>query len=260
MNGNRPWVILSLQLLESNLEEGFWRDLAKSFHSSLRKEFYVLTSTCGKFLLEGEKVYTLTPIPKGSIEGGFRWLKQRISHYADRKILLVIASHGSGKAIKIRDGLEVPLERLRDAIPFPIEILCLDSCMMATTSVVSSLSGVARYLIAMEDYCGWEGFFSPYLDDLFCDDVKRTGILIINEMARRAFAEKDGATSISLIDLTKSFPLNEKEISSPDCRVDPEDDLLHDYTCTLGRNPSSVVHTRSKVENRSGLAILNSSK
>lgn len=254
---NRPWVILSLQLLEENvIEQGWGSDFSKYMNCSIQKEFFVLTQRYGKFLIEGNSVYKLTPLPKATIGDAFTWLKQRINYYTFSKIICVVASHGSGYSLKIREGLEVPLETLKTALPRKIEILCLDSCMMATTEVLRKLHGVAEYLIAMEDYCGWEGFSSPCLDELLCDNIKQSGINLVDDIAKRAFQEPEGATSVSLIDLNIKLSEPKKQSFEDGCRVDPKDDLLHDYTCTLGKKPNPVVYTRSKTEKRSGLAVL----
>lgn len=234
------WNFLSLQILPNDLETGFLIDWSKIIKSNLHISLYVWTRTLGSFTLDipSYKIDTDIQIPS--------WINLKLQEY--KKIILIIAGHGTGKGIKTQEG-ELTIDRLARWITIPVEIIILDSCMMATNIVVNALKGKAKYLIATQDYCPWEGFIPhsfPIINDTleFCK-------YIVDDFIRR---NKDDKVSASI--LTLDGELEEKSrISKQKCRIDP----LYsdsDYACQLGKFPSSVIYTKSTVVGRSGVNLI----
>lgn len=264
------WVLLSLQWLPNDLESGFFADFAKVCRVPIWKEFYVHTQTLGNFIIQGQEEYLWKPLEPqiDHIEASLEWLRQRLTFHRTAKIILVIAAHGTGNSFRLTSTREVELVRIQDTIcrsrSRPL-IIVLDSCMMATIDVLRTLHNCAHYCIAMEDYCGWEGAMTPALGEILSTCPSATLSVLelqavcrswVDDMIRRAQKEKEGSTSVSLLDLRVSEDkLRVLAINSERCRIDRKSDEIHDYACVRGQTHPAVIYHRSLRPDLSGLAI-----
>jgi hypothetical protein len=246
------WILISLQLVPNELQSGFFVDFAKIMNSNVWKEIYVVTENMGNFTLQGKTQYVLTPSKTIiTVDNSLLWLTNTLnkmdSLFPGSKILCVIASHGTGKSLKIKNEEYIPLYKLRKAIlesNRKPDILALDCCFMATTFVRRQLQNTAQYLLASSDYIGWEGWMSPNLEKILSlGSVIKIGKALVDDFISRSSREKEGATSASLISLT-SDDNDIAIIDEKDKRCQVEDKTF-DYKCVTGKTHPSIVYAQN---------------
>lgn len=249
---DQGWKIIALELVANDLEPGFYEDFKKILKTRVRPEFLVFTKTYGTFEISGSKIKFV----EFNISDALHWIRDKLLEFRSHKIALLIAGHGTGKGFKLWDGLELEILSLAKYIPFKIELVILDSCMMATDITSRAFSGYAKYMIAMQDYCPWNGFISPYLDWILTSDIEKTAKRFVDDFIFRAKLETTDPVSASVIDLDIDIFLpNSEEISI--CRIDPKFKGHLDFRCQTGKIPDSVIYTRSTTKSRSGLNLVN---
>lgn len=169
--------ILVYCMTRSNIQRGSFADLAKLGSGSHARAgsrvcMAIETYDKGNWLAHIDKVHksikqindTNSFAKLGSV---LRPIMDSFFVHHDRRKVLIVCSHGCGWMLEnASNEHKVYIRDLADTIQktgIKFDLICMDSCLMATLETMCELSRITRYASACQNYCPWHGVISSRL-------------------------------------------------------------------------------------------------
>jgi hypothetical protein len=167
------WNVMFYTFTDNELEVGSFRDLAKLTALNLPYPNVVVhilleTRTMGTYRirLQGDPyspdamtMQRLPTVDMSKCETLVNFLTQSYTEPAAHHAL-ILGGHGSGWLLITEGASTLPVARLRECLEqanVHLDLVCFDNCLMSNVSSAYELRNVTDYIVAYEDYAGYDG-------------------------------------------------------------------------------------------------------
>jgi len=198
------WNIMCYTFTDNDLEVGSFKDLAKL--TSINTQYHnviihmiIDTATMGSYLIKirgnpyMDNMMTIKRLPNQDMskcETLCHFIQDSVKDAPANRYALILGGHGSGWLLLTEKDSVLPVAKLADILrqcKLPnnkiFDLICFDNCMMSTLESINELRNIAKYVVAYQDYSGWDGIIEPTLIKHFDDPTKST-LEIAKELAK----------------------------------------------------------------------------
>ncbi len=178
------WNLIFYTFTDNELEVGSFKDLAKL--TSIRHNYNNVTinilldtNTMGSYRIklsgnpykcDAIRMTRLSHLNMSKMETLTSFLKESVSMVAAKHVVLILGGHGAGWYLLTEKASIMSMRCLANAISasgIHLNLLCFDVCLLANLESLYTLRHVTDFIIAYEDYAGWNGIIEPQTLEIF---------------------------------------------------------------------------------------------
>jgi len=185
------WNIMCYTFTDNDLEVGSFKDLAKLTCKNIQYHNVIIhmlidTATMGSYLIKirgnpyMDNMMTIKRLPNQDMskcETLCHFIQDCVKDAPANRYTLILGGHGSGWLLLTEKDSVLPVATLGNILrkcSVHFDLVCFDNCLMSTLESMNELYGATKYVIAYQDYSGWDGVIEPTLIKHFDDPTKST--------------------------------------------------------------------------------------
>lgn len=211
------WNLLFYTFTDNELEIGSFKDLAKLTaidhdYDAIIINILLDTNTMGSYCIKiqgnpySKDAITMTRLKNINMtktDTLTNFIIESIEKNPTEHTALILGGHGSGWYLITEQNSQMSMAELSTAIAktgIYLDIICFDNCLMANLESVYTIRNQAKYVIAYEDYAGWNGIIEPKTLCIFQNNNDTKSICIkLAENLLSTITALDDPTDVAVI-------------------------------------------------------------
>lgn len=194
------WNLMFYTFTDNDLEVGSFRDLAKLTSNNYTYSNVIIhmlldTATMGSYLIQitgnpyqsgNISMKRLPPVDMSKSSTLQHFIEHSIQSGPSHRKALILGGHGSGWLLLTEEDSAISAAKLGHifrSTPVKLDLLCFDNCLMSTLETMNELHDCVDYVIAYQDYAGWDGIIETSMIKHF-DDVKISTLELARELVQ----------------------------------------------------------------------------